>query len=192
MRHAFDTRIFDNRPDTLGIDWGPIIGAGINYGTQFLPQPNQHGGGACHAPAGCFQCPMTGQGDIAGCIDQLLAQLYPMLVGGVNPNLGGNIPNGQAYQAFQNGLAALNNPAFFAQGSDAYLRQAKAALTAAITRYQAANPNAGTGGTTQQVVTDPATGQQIVVTVPAAGGIDNTTLLLLGGAAVFAFLLMKN
>lgn len=118
------------------------IGLGLGvYGATQGPS----GGGAsgqCRAPSGCFQCKMDGQGDIAGCIDLLLGQLYPLLVGGANPNLGGNIPNDQVLQAYRNGLAALSNPAHLKQ-TDAYCIQAKAALQLAIDRYISANPNAG-------------------------------------------------
>ena len=156
-------------------------GLGVYGGVQSAQQ--QGNAGACRAPAGCFQCQMNGQGDIAGCIDLLLGQLYPLLVGGVNPNLGGNIPNDQVLQAYRNGLAALSNPAYLKQ-TDAYCIQAKAALQSAIDRYVSANPNAGTttttGGTT-------ATGN-VPASNPIISGVPNSYLL--AGAVAIAGLVI--
>jgi len=155
------------------------IGTGLAvYGT--VQQGQQQQGGACRAPSGCFQCQMNGQGDIAGCIDGLAAQLYPNLVNGA-------IPNDQVLQMYRNALAAVSNPAYLRQ-SDAYVTQMKAVLNGAINRYVQANPNTGSTGQTTTVLN--ANGQ--LVQVPSGGtsttvvtGIPNSYLIG-GGVALLA------
>lgn len=175
----FDKRIFDNDPNdhTLGFDWGGLIGVGIQTGVGLLQGQGQ--GGQCRAPAGCFQCQMTGQGDIAGCLDALFVGsggLTTMLVNG-------RIPNDQVLSAHQQALAAISNAQLFKQ-TDAYLIQAKQVIQARIAAYQP------TGGTTTQTVIG-ANGQPVTVTVPASSGIDTTTILLVGGALAL-ILMLKN
>lgn len=114
--------------------WPSLIQLGLNFGSQFL-QGGAHAP-ACKAPQGCFQCRMTGRGDIAGCLDALLVPLYTGLVNG-------KIPNQQVFQSFQAALAAISNDAYLDQRTTfAYLQDAKNVLTRLINEYVSANPNA--------------------------------------------------
>ncbi len=162
--------------DVLGQSASTATGVGLSY-LLGGGQGGQQGG--CHAPAGCFQCTMTGQGDIAGCLDNLLVGpqgLYTLLVNG-------QIPNNQVLQLFQQAQAAVGNAQFFRQ-TDAYVQQVKTVLQGYIDRYQ--------GTSTQGVptTTNPATGQP-AATQTATGGIDNTTLILLGGGLLL-LMFLKN
>lgn len=138
------------------------------------------GGNACRSPAGCFQCQMTGQGDIAGCLDALLnGNLYTMLTGG---DMRGEIPNNQVLQAFQNGLTAISNPALFKQ-SDRYLQSAKVALQGYIDRYRG-RQQAGTSTTVMvnsngQTVTVPSGQTAVVSAIP-------NSYIVGGGVALLA------
>lgn len=156
------------RPSKFGSGIFSDIIAGVNTGLSVYSHVPHGGSGACRAPAGCFQCRMTGRGDIAGCIDLLIAQVRIIQgQGDIHASL----------TASQNALAALSNQSYFATG-DAYLASAIAAMTHDVNYYQGLLAS-GQTSTTALPSINPATGLPTVtpIAAPIIAGIPNSYLI---------------
>jgi len=182
--HTWPTQIFENEADTLGFDWGsiigPAVGAGTNFGLSWLQSLGQ-GGGGNQPPSSmaCGQGLVSGAGEIAICLDRMLAELQAATQGkSATEKLA-------MYRAF---LQFLTSPQYFAQSDSPHylgeqIRQFREVYIPDMERQAAAEP--------VTTITDPTTGQ--TVTVPAsAGGIDTNTLLIFGGGALVLMLLLRN
>jgi hypothetical protein len=156
-------------------------GLGVYGGVQSAQQ--QGNAGACRAPAGCFQCKMTGQGDIAGCLDRVLnGGIYLMLVNG-------QIPNAEVLNAFQQVLNGISNPSYFKQ-TDSYVQQAIQVLQGAIQRYQTTNLNSGTtptGTNPTGAITGGASMGNVPASSPIVSGVPNSYLFI-GGVAILGLI----
>lgn len=186
--NTWPTQIFENEADTLGFDWGsiigPAVGAGTNFGLSWLQSLGQGGGnsGGVGSSAACGQGTVIGAGEIAICLDRMLGELQAATAGkSATEKLA-------MYRAF---LQFLTSPQYFAQSDSPHylgeqVRLFREEYIPDMERLAALEP-AGTVTT----ITDPTTGQ--TVTVPAsAGGIDTNTLLLFGGGALVLMLLLRN
>lgn len=151
-----------------------IIQGGINIGQQLGGGSGTHAP-ACHAPSGCFQCQMNGQGDIAGCLDALDAQYHQAEHSGATPS--------QLLQLATVILQAVSNPAYLKQ-TDSYVQSFKDVYQRAIARLQSQGATLnGSGGTS----VNPLTGQPITAT----GSIPSSYLLIGGIALVGLVLVIK-
>jgi hypothetical protein len=186
--HTWPTQIFENEADTLGFDWGsvigPAVGAGTNFGLSWLQSLGQGGGnsGGVGSSAACGQSTVIGAGEISICLDRMLGELQTATAGkAATEKLA-------MYRAF---LQFLTSPQYFAQSDSPHylgeqIRLFRDEYIPDMER-QAALESPGSVTT----IIDPTTGQ--AVTVPnGAGGMSTNTMLLIGGGILVAILLLKN
>ena len=182
-------QIFDNETDTLGFDWGsiigPAVGAGTNFGLSWLQSLGQ-GGGGNQSSRLCGQGRVYGDGEIALCLDRMINELMAAQQGKTATE------RLAMYRAF---LQFISSPQYFEQTDSPHylgnqIRQFRDELIPNLEREAAAEQAAGI----VTVVTNPTTGQPVAVpTASVTGGkLDTNTLLLIGGGALVLLLLLRN
>ncbi len=173
---------WDDHDDTLGFDWGGIIGAGTNFGLNWLSQQGQ---GGQQQQGICGQTQLDDDGPIAVCLDQVIPQLMASTA---------NMPTAAKLAAYEQFLAFMTNPQYFRQGASAHylgnqIRQFRDDLIPQLRTQLAAELAAGQS----TIVTDPATGQPVAIvpTTSTIGGIDTQTLLIVACGALGLMLITR-